>query len=56
LDLRILAKGHGRALVQGSALKRRAQIFVDFESGDTFGARNQMAFEVGGARSVQFAI
>src|SRR6266849_3849176 len=54
--LQLLAQRDGSALVQAGALERGAQIFVHLESSDAVGAGNQVALEIGGARSVQFAI
>src|SRR6202140_5792080 len=56
LCLQLLAQRLRRTLVQASALKRRAQILVNLESGDAIGAGNQVALEIGGSRGGQLAI
>src|ERR1700687_347272 len=56
LRLYFFSQRERSALVQAGTLEGRAQIFVGLESSDTSGAGNQMAFEIGGARGVEFAI
>src|SRR6266446_9270139 len=56
LRLQFLAQCDWSALVQASALERGPQIFVGLQRGDTVGAGNQVALEIGGARGVQFAV
>src|SRR5438477_13122252 len=52
----LLAQGKGRVFVKPAALKPRAQRFLCFQLFGAFPAAHEMAFELGGTRSVHLAI
>src|SRR3977135_2618950 len=53
---KLAAKRSGRAFIERGLLDRGTQSFLGFQCRGALGTRNQVAFEISGARGVQFAV